>query len=107
MPFSNHYTEPYSNNLKYHISNYIQIPNENIHINASSELILRQIFSCFGKRVHLLSPTYYLFEEIAEMKTYTLLNEKEIFKYDIEKIEIPLDITLVAIINPNNPTGNE
>ena len=55
MPSSNHYTEPYSHNLKAHISNYIQIPNENIHINAGSELILRQIFSRFGKKVHLIS----------------------------------------------------
>jgi histidinol-phosphate aminotransferase len=107
MPSSNHYTEPYSHNLKSHISNYIQISEENIHINAGSELILRQIFSRFGKKVHLLSPTYYLFEEIAETKTYTLLNEKENFNYDITKLEIPKATTLVAIINPNNPTGNK
>jgi histidinol-phosphate aminotransferase len=68
MPSSNHYTEPYSHNLKSHISNYIQIPNENIHINAGSELILRQIFSRFGKKVHLLSPTYYLFEKMQKQK---------------------------------------
>jgi DeoR/GlpR family transcriptional regulator of sugar metabolism len=37
MPFSNH-TEPYSNQLKSHISHYIQIPNENIYINAGSTL---------------------------------------------------------------------
>ena len=107
MPFSNHYTEPYSDKLKSHISKYLQIPNENIHINAGSELILRQIFLRFGKKVHLISPTYYLFEEIAERKTYTLLNEKESFCYDIKKLEIPIETTLVAIINPNNPTGNE
>jgi histidinol-phosphate aminotransferase len=35
------------------------------------------------------------------------LCSKENFNYDITKLEIPSDTTLVAIINPNNPTGNE
>jgi histidinol-phosphate aminotransferase len=44
---------------------------------------------------------------LQKQKTYTLLNEKENFNYDITKLEIPKDTTLVAIINPNNPTSNE
>jgi histidinol-phosphate aminotransferase len=36
-----------------------------IHINAGSELILRQLFDRLGDRVHLLTPTYALFPEIA------------------------------------------
>lgn len=104
-PLSNHYTEPYSWKLKEKISDYVNVPVENIHINAGSELILRQLFLLYGRRVHLISPTYYLFEEIAENKTYTFLNEKEDFLFDMKKLEIPKDTTLAVIVNLNNPTG--
>jgi histidinol-phosphate aminotransferase len=102
---SNHYTEPYSWKLKEKISNYINVPTENIHINAGSELILRQLFLLCGKKVHLISPTYYLFEEIAEHKTYTFLDERTDFLFDMRELDIPGDTTLAVIINPNNPTG--
>jgi histidinol-phosphate aminotransferase len=102
---SNHYTEPYSWRLKERISGYVNVPVENIHINAGSELILRQLFSLYGQRVHLISPSYYLFEEIAEKKTHTFLDEKEGFLFDVGKLEIPNDTTLAVIVNPNNPSG--
>ena len=102
---SNYYTEPYSMRLKEKISDYVKLPVESIHINAGSELILRQLFTLFGKRVHLISPTYYLFEEIAEEKTHLFLDEKEDFLFDIRRLEIPDGTTLVVIVNPNNPTG--
>ena len=102
---SNHYTDPYSWKLKERISDYVKVPVENIHINAGSELILRQLFLRFGQKVHLISPTYYLFEEIAEKKTHTVLNEKEDFLFDMKKLDIPEDATLAVIVNLNNPTG--
>lgn len=101
----NHYTEPYSSKLKEKTSAYVNVPVENIHINAGSELILRQLFLLYGRRVHLISPTYYLFEEIAQNKTYTFLDEKEDFIFDIRRLEIPEDTTLAVIVNLNNPTG--
>ena len=102
---SNYYTEPYSLRLKERISHYAGVPIENIHINAGSELILRQFFSLFGKKVHLISPTYYLFEEIADQKTHTILDEEEDFLYDIKKLTIPAGTTLSVVVNPNNPNG--
>ena len=101
----NHYTEPYSQRLKEKISDYVKVPIENIHINAGSELILRQLFSTYGKKVHLIAPTYYLFDEIAQEKTYTQLSEHDNFQYDMKNLKIPKDTTLAVIINPNNPTG--
>ncbi|MDI6789964.1 MAG: histidinol-phosphate transaminase [Thermodesulfobacteriota bacterium] len=101
----NHYTEPYSWKLKERISDYVKVPVENIHINAGSELILRQLFLLYGQRAHLISPTYYLFEEIAEKKTCTFLAEKEDFLFNMKKLEIPKDTTVAVIVNPNNPTG--
>lgn len=102
---SNHYTEPYSWKLKERISEYTNVSEENIHINAGSELILRQLFSLYGQKVHLISPTYYLFEEIAEKKTRTLLDEREDFLFDMNNLELPKDTTLAVIVNPNNPNG--
>jgi histidinol-phosphate aminotransferase len=104
-PLSNHYTETYSWKLKENISDYVNVPVENIHINAGSELILRQLFLLYGQRVHLISPTYYLFEEIAENKTYTFLDEKEDFLFDMKKLDIPKGTTLAVVVNANNPTG--
>lgn len=105
MPLSNHYTEPHSSALKERISEYVRVAPENIHINAGSELILRQLFALYGKKVHLISPTYYLFEEIAESKTHTMLDERDGFLFDMKKLAIPEDTTLAVIVNPNNPTG--
>lgn len=105
MPRSNHYTEPYSSKLRDAISRHTSAPAENIHINAGSELILRQLFALYGRKVHLISPTYYLFEEIAESKTHTILEEKDDFRFDMSKLVIPEDTTLAVIVNANNPTG--
>ena len=103
---SNHYTEPYSMKLKERISEYVKVPLEYIHINAGSELILRQLFLLYGQRVHLISPTYYLFDEIAGHKTYTFLDEREDFLFNIKKLTIPENTTLAVIVNPNNPNGS-
>jgi histidinol-phosphate aminotransferase len=105
LPLCNHYTEPHSWKLLEKISNYVRVPVKNIHVNAGSELILRQIFSMYGNKVHLIAPTYYLFEEIAKNKTYTQLQEKDKFLFDMKNLEIRKDTTLAVIVNPNNPTG--
>ena len=103
---NNHYTEPFSSKLKNRIADYVNVPVDNIHINAGSELILRQLFLLYGQNVHLISPTYYLFEEIAEKKTLTHLNEEEGFLFEMKRLEIPEETTLVVIIYTNNPTGS-
>jgi histidinol-phosphate aminotransferase len=48
-PRGNYYTEPYSAPLRRLLSDPIGIPERLIHINAGSELILRQIFDRFGR----------------------------------------------------------
>lgn len=101
----NHYTEPHSQRLLERISEYVGVPTNNIHLNAGSEIILRQLFSIYGQKVHLISPTYYLFEEIAKDKFHTILEEKNNFQFDIANLEIPQETTLAVLVNPNNPTG--
>jgi histidinol-phosphate aminotransferase len=81
------------------------VPQRLIHINAGSELILRQLFDRLGQRVHLLTPTYALFPEIARTFTETHLLPEDGFSFDLARLDIPGGTTLVAIVNPNNPTG--
>jgi histidinol-phosphate aminotransferase len=105
LPRSNYYTEPYSEPLRRLLSERIGVPERLIHINAGSELILRQMFDRLGQQVHLLTPTYVLFPEIARRYTETRLLPEKGFTYDIAQLEIPPGTTLVVIVNPNNPNG--
>jgi histidinol-phosphate aminotransferase len=102
---SNYYTEPYSAPLRQLISEQAGVPERLVHINAGSELILRQLFDRFGQQVHLLTPTYALFPEIAQRYTETRLPADADFAFDLSELTIPEGTTLVVIVNPNNPTG--
>jgi len=105
IPHSNYYTEPYSAPLRRLISEQIAVPERLVHINAGSELILRQLFDRFGQQVHLLTPTYALFPEIARHHTETRLLPENDFALDLAELEIPQNTTLAVIVNPNNPNG--
>jgi histidinol-phosphate aminotransferase len=105
VPRSNYYTEPYSAPLRELISAQLGVPERLIHINAGSELILRQLFDRFGQQVHLLTPTYALFPEIAHRYTETRLLPERDFALELEQLVIPDGTTLVVIVNPNNPNG--
>ncbi len=105
LPHSNYYTEPYSEPLRRLLSERIGVPERLIHINAGSELILRQLFDRLGQQVHLLTPTYVLFPEIARRYTETRLLPENGFAYDLSQLEIPPGTTMVVIVNPNNPNG--
>jgi histidinol-phosphate aminotransferase len=102
---SNYYTEAYSAPLRRLISEQLGISERLIHINAGSELILRQLFDRFGRQVHLLTPTYVLFPEIAGRYTETRLSPEKGFAYDLANLAIPTGTTLAVIVNPNNPNG--
>jgi histidinol-phosphate aminotransferase len=104
-PRGNYYTEAYSAPLRRLLSEQIGVPDRLIHINAGSELILRQIFDRFGRQVHLLTPTYSLFPEIAKRYSETRLLPDNDFALDLSELQIPDGTTLVAIVNPNNPNG--
>ncbi len=105
LPRSNYYTEPYSAPLRRLMAAQIGVPERLIHINAGSELILRQLFQRFGRQVHLLTPTYALFPEIAGRYTETRLGPENGFAFDLTQLKIPAGTTLVVIVNPNNPNG--
>lgn len=106
LPQSNYYTEPYSAPLRQFLSGHLGVPERLIHINAGSELILRQIFNRLGQRVHLITPTYVLFPEIAQAYTETRLLPEHDFDFDLGDLEVPDGTTLAVIVNPNNPNGS-
>jgi histidinol-phosphate aminotransferase len=106
LPRSNHYTEPFSAPLRRAIADQLGIAEHHIHVNAGSELILRQLFDRLGTRARLLTPTYALFPEIAPFRTETPLPPEEEFAFDLARLDVPEGTTLVAIVNPNNPTGS-
>jgi histidinol-phosphate aminotransferase len=105
LPRSNHYTEPYSAPLRELLAERAGVPVEHLHVNAGSELILRQLFDRFGGQVHLLTPTYPLFPEIAERYTETRLRPEDEFRFDLRELSVPDGTTLVVLVNPNNPNG--
>jgi len=102
---SNLYTEPYAAPLRQLIAEQTGVPERLIHINAGSELILRQLFDRVGQQVHLLTPTYPLFPEIARRYTETRLLPERDFSFELGKLAIPEGTTLAVIVNPNNPNG--
>jgi histidinol-phosphate aminotransferase len=105
LPRSNYYTEPHSAPLRRFLSQSLDVPERLIHINAGSELILRQLFDRIGQRAHLLTPTYGLFREIAQAYTETLLRPEDDFHFDLSRLEVPVGTTVLVIVNPNNPNG--
>jgi histidinol-phosphate aminotransferase len=105
LPKSNYYTEPYSEPLRQLIARQLGVPERLIHINAGSELILRQLFQRLGRQVHLLTPTYVLFPEIAQSYTESRLLPEQKFASDLSQLQIPEGTTLVVIVNPSNPNG--
>ena len=105
LPRSNHYTAPYSAPLRERLAERLAVPIEHLHVNAGSELILRQLVDRFGWHVHLLTPTYPLFPVIAGTYTETRLEPANDFQYDLADLEPPEETTLVVVVNPNNPNG--
>jgi histidinol-phosphate aminotransferase len=105
LPRSNFYTEAYSQPLREALGDYCRVPARYIHVNAGSELILRQLVGRFGEKTHLIAPTFALFEEIARQQTYTYLKETEGFQFNLRDLQIPEEATLAIIVNPNNPNG--
>jgi histidinol-phosphate aminotransferase len=102
---TNHYTEPRSTPLREELSERLGVSVDHLHVNAGSELILRQLFDRFGQQAHLLTPTYPLFPEIAASYTETHLRPDEEFQFDLRDLEVPDGTTLAVIVNPNNPNG--
>jgi histidinol-phosphate aminotransferase len=106
LPLSNHYAEPYSWPLREALGEYCSVPDRFIHVNAGSETILRQLLARFGQNVHLVIPTYALFEDVPAKKVYTFLDESQGFQFNPEDLEIAGDTTLSIIFQSQQPHRN-
>lgn len=98
-------TEACSAPLRKLLSEQLDVPERLLHSHAGSKLILRQLFAQLGKRVHLLTPTYALFPEIADSYTETPLLPQDHFTFDLTEVAVPSGTTLVAIVTPHNPNS--
>jgi len=105
LPESNHYTEAHSDPLRERLAGRLGVSREHVHVNAGSELILRQLFDRFGQQTHLVTPTYPLFPEIATAYTETRLDLEDDFRLDLAALELPAETTLAVLVHPNNPNG--
>jgi hypothetical protein len=70
---------PHSAPSRAALGELLDVPEGLIDINSGSELILRQLFARLGQRVHLVTPTYALFPEIAHPMTETRLSRETDF----------------------------
>lgn len=105
LPLSNYYTEPYSAPLRSMLARLHHVDERLVHINAGSELILRQLFDRYGQRVVMTDPTYALFPEVAGQQMPIELRPEDDLRFDLDRLVIPPGATAVVIVNPSNPTG--
>ena len=103
VPRGNYYTEAYSAPLRRLIGAQLGVPERLIHINAGSELILRQLFDRFGAAVHLLTPTYPLFPEIARRGTERGCPRATTSAFDLASLGVPPGTTLARSSTRTTP----
>ena len=111
----NRYPDPYQKTLKKAISEYRNIPEENIFLGNGSDEIIDLCFRVFCRpgidKTLLFTPTYGMYEVSAEINDSQVIKLPltESFQIDV-KNAIPLlddkNLKLIFICSPNNPTGN-
>lgn len=107
----NLYPDPNYTELKTSISNYTNIPNENIICtNGSDELIkiIIDTFTNFNDYVLSHSPTFGEYENFSKTRGVNYITTEEnlnINIYEIIKMAKKIKPKLIFICNPNNPTG--
>lgn len=112
IKFCNRYPDCYSHKLREKISAYENVSSEWIFCgNGASDIIFRIPTSLRSKKVLVLAPTFLDYERSAKSfgaeVTYYYLKEENGFKLEIDILDKikSMDIDLVFICNPNNPTG--
>lgn len=106
------YPDPEYTSLRESIGNYVKVDPKNILVgNGSTELISLCIKAIKPKKAFILGPTYSEYEKevtlIGGTSTYYPLLEKDNFQLDIGALidALPLDLDLLIMCNPNNPTS--
>ncbi len=111
----NRYPDPYQKKLKAAISLYKGVSVENIFLGNGSDEIIDLCFRVFcnpGKdKVLTFSPTYGMYEVSAAVNDITVIkiplnNRFQIDLPEVKKYLNNINIKLIFICSPNNPTGN-
>ena len=112
--FFQYYPSTYSEELHQKLSDYVNLPKENIQYFPSSDSLHEYISTVFLNEdnvILILGPTYDNFRLTAESHGCKIhyFNYKNDFTLDIEAFDEQigqLKPSMVYICNPNNPTGN-
>ena len=100
--------------IKKQVAGYAGVPSENIILSHGSDAAIKQVFDVFarkGAQVVLLEPTYAMYRiygEIAgcDIKWIRCNDDFEVSKKQLLE-SINKNVCIVAIPNPNSPTGSE
>ena len=100
--------------IKKQVAGYAGIPWQNIILSHGSDAAIKQVFDVFARKGHkivLLEPTYAMYKIYAEMAGCSIkwvgcgsgftVSKKKLLK------SIDKDVCIVAMPNPNSPTGSE
>ena len=111
----NRYPDPYQSELKQRLSEFKNIPKEQIFLGNGSDEIIDLIYRIFcnpGKDNALtFTPTFGMYQVAADINNVELINLPltHYFEINIKTLKPYLDdnsLKLIFICSPNNPTGN-
>ena len=111
----NRYPDPYQRTLKKAVSEYKNIPEENIFLGNGSDEIIDLYFRVFCRpgidKTLIFPPTYGIYEVSAAINDSAVIKSplNQSFQIDVQNT-LPLlnteNLKLIFICSPNNPTGN-
>jgi len=111
----NRYPDPYQKTLKKAVSEFKNIPEENIFIGNGSDEIIDLCFRVFCRpgidKTLIFTPTYGMYEVSAGINDSAVIKLplNQSFQIDMQNA-VPLlnseNLKLIFICSPNNPTGN-
>ena len=111
----NRYPDPYQKELKKAVSEFKDIPVENIFLGNGSDEIIDLCFRVFCQpgvdKALIFPPTYGMYEVSASVNDVQIIKLplNQSFQIDIQKVTPMLsdrNLKLIFICSPNNPTGN-
>jgi len=111
----NRYPDPYQKTLKKAVSEFKNIPEENIFLGNGSDEIIDLCFRIFCRpgidKTLIFTPTYGMYEVSAGINDTTIIKSplNQSFQIDMQSAAPLLNtenLKLIFICSPNNPTGN-
>ncbi len=111
----NRYPDPYQTELKERIGKIKGVDQNQVFIGNGSDEIIDLIYRVFCEpgtdKAMIFSPTYGMYQVLAELNNVGLIEEplNANYQLDLERIRLQLDepnLKIIWLCSPNNPTGN-